>query len=192
MLKIALTGGIGSGKSTVAKYFKRLGAAVIDADEIVHDLLRKPKIIRRIVNYFGSGVLVNRQLDRKILRHLVFTNVKKRHWLEKLLHPLVYKKIQLCPKTRLPYIILVIPLLLETRKTTKFDRVLVIDSTEKNRIKRLRQRDHSSIRSIKNIMRTQVARRQRLAAADYLITNNGSLRNLEQQVKVLHCLFKRD
>lgn len=189
MLKIGLTGGIGSGKSIAAKYFKQLGVTVIDADEVVHDLLHNPKIVKKIVAYFGDTVLSNQKLDRKKMRAIIFTNLKKRRWLEKLLHPLAYKKLLASVKTKLPYYILVIPLLLETQKTNLVDRVLVIDSTQKNQIKRTQLRDHTSISAIKKIIRAQVTRKERLQQADDVIVNNGTSASLRQKIKKLHCYY---
>ena len=189
MLKIGLTGGIGSGKSTAAKYFKQLGISVIDADEIVHVLLGDRKLVKKIAAYFGNAVLTNQQLDRKKLRALVFTNSKKRHWLEKLLHPAVYKKMQTITKVGSPYLILVIPLLLETKKTNIVDRVLVIDTVQKNQIKRTQMRDRTSLTTVKKIIRAQVTRKQRLKQADDVITNNGTIAALKQQIKKMHCYY---
>lgn len=186
MLKIGLTGGIGSGKSIAARYFKRLGVTVIDADEIIHDLLRDPKLVKKIAAYFGKAVLTKQKLDRKKMRALIFANPKKRRWLEKLLHPLAYKKLLAPVKTKDPYYILVIPLLLETKKTNLVDRVLVIDSTQKNQIQRTKMRDHSSIAAIKKIIRAQVTRKQRLKQANDVIVNNGTTSSLKQKIKKLH------
>lgn len=186
MLKIGLTGGIGSGKSIAAKYFKQLGIAVIDADEIVHDLLRDQKLVKKIATYFGDAILTSQQLDRKKMRALIFTNPKKRRWLEKLLHPLAYKKLLAPVKTKYPYCILVIPLLLETKKTNLVDRVLVIDSTQKNQIKRTKTRDHTSTAAIKKIINAQVTCQQRLQQADDIIVNNGTKSALKQQIKKMH------
>ena len=144
MLKIGLTGGIGSGKSTVAKYFSQLGVAVLDADEIVHRLLNTSPIVKKISRHFGSEITKKVKLDRKKMRQLIFANPQKRRWLEKLLHPLVYKALQIPPKTQTPYLILVIPLLIETSRTKDVDRILVVDSTQKNRLQRLLQRDNSN------------------------------------------------
>ena len=189
MLKIGLTGGIGSGKSIAAKYFKQLGVTVIDADEIVHDLLRDQKLVKKIVAYFGDAVLTERQLDRKKMRTIVFTNKKKRQWLEKLLHPLAYKKLLAPVKTKLPYYILVIPLLLETKKTDLVDRVLIIDSTQKNQIQRTKMRDHSSAATIKKIIHAQVTPQQRLKQADDVLSNNKTVSVLKQQIKKLHYYY---
>lgn len=191
MLKIGLTGGIGSGKSTAAKYFKQLGVTVIDADKIVHSLLRDQKLVKKIVAYFGNAVLTNQQLDRKKLRTIVFTNNKRRKWLEKLLHPAVYQKMRSIIKVNSPYLIFVIPLLLETKKTNIVDRVLVIDTTQKNQIKRTQMRDHTSIAAVKKIIRTQISRKKRLTQADDVIINNGKIADLKRQIKIMHQFYKK-
>ena len=189
MLKIGLTGGIGSGKSTVAKYFKQLGATVIDADQIVHQLLRTRPIIKKITARFGNTVLKNSQLDHHKIRAIVFNSAKKRRQLEKLLHPLVYQKLKHLSKISASYVILVIPLLIETQKTKLVDRILVVDSTQKTRLQRLRKRDQSSAKLIKQIMRIQCSRNIRLKAADDIIINNDTLSALKKQVRMMHKLY---
>ena len=191
MLKIGLTGGIGSGKTTVANYFKQLGVKVIDADEIVHQLFKPGNIIyKQIVRHFGDAVLTEQQLDRKKMRAIIFSSPQKRKWLEKLLHPAVYKKMLSIKKSRSPYVILVIPLLLETKKTDIVDRILVIDTSQKKQIERTKARDHTSSAAVKNIIRTQIARKQRLKQADDIIVNNGTIFTLKQQIKKLHHYYK--
>lgn len=189
MLKIGLTGGIGCGKSIVAKYFAKLGACVIDSDAIVHELLQ-PKTIffKKIVKHFGEEILKpNRTLNRQKLREIVFKNKKERLWLEKLLHPKVFQELNLrAKKSKAKYCIFVIPLLFEVKAQKKVDRVLVVECPENIRIKRVALRDKVSAASVKRIIKTQVKRKVRLQNADDVIFNDGSLNDLKAQIKKLH------
>lgn len=189
MLKIGLTGGIGSGKSTVAKIFAELKVPIIDADIIVHALTTKGKpAYRKICSHFGAEVITDEgKLARKKLRDLVFANQKERVWLENLLHPLVFQAIKKHLKTmRAPYCILVIPLLFETDAIKLVDRALVIDCPKTVQIERITQRDHITKTKVKAIINTQISRRERLKMADDVICNQQSLSNLKKQVKIFH------
>lgn len=189
MLKIALTGGIGSGKSTVAKLFADLGVDVIDADSIAHQLVTSGKpALKLIVDHFGTKFLdKNGKLDRKQLRELIFHDAKQKKWLEQLLHPLIYQEMEKrINKVKSPYCILVIPLLFETACPKFVDRVLVIDTKEELQIQRIIKRDKLPIEEINLIISAQASRETRLQQADDIIINNGSLANLKEQVKKLH------
>ncbi len=189
MLKIGLTGGIGSGKSVVAKYFTKLKVPIIDADKIAHELLLpKTTTYKKIVKHFGSNFLTPQKLiNRKKLREVIFYNKKERVWLEKTLHPnictIMLKRVQ---KIKAPYCIMIIPLLFESRPPIKVDRVLVIDCPQKLQINRARKRDHSTTKQIRTIIKTQASRRLRKQKADDIILNTGSLKHLENMVKKLH------
>jgi len=194
MLKIGLTGGIGSGKSTVAQFFKELGVTVIDADVIAHELVvPSTQAFKKIITHFGNKVL-NKQgeLDRKLLRKLIFHDIKQKKWLENLLHPLVYQEINnRLKKIKVPYCILVIPLLLETKHEKFVDRILVVDTPEEQQISRITKRDKSSEQAVKAIIDSQISREQRLANANDIIYNNKSLANLKKQVQKLHQKYLR-
>ena len=192
VLKIGLTGGIGSGKSTVARYFAKLKVPIIDADEIVHELLKpKTSAYKKIVAHFGKTILTSRKLlNKKKLRDTIFSDSKERIWLEKLLHPQTIAKMQKdAKKTHAPYCILAIPLLFETRLPIKVDRILVVDCPKKTQIYRIHNRDHSSIKQIQNIIKTQINRGLRLQKAHDIIRNTGTLKNLEKEVKKLHLYY---
>lgn len=194
MLKIGLTGGIGSGKSVAAKHFAKLGAPVIDADTIVHDLIANKKtVLNKIIRHFGKDFqLSDGTLDRKKLREYIFHNPEERHWLEALLHPLVIKNMQQQLRNiKAPYCILVIPLLLETKAITLVDRVLVIDCPASIQIQRTGKRDRVSPQQIKAIIQTQISRQKRLAQADDILKNTGSLTTLKQQIKNLHLKYSK-
>jgi len=192
VLKIGLTGGIGSGKSTVAKYFAKLKAPVIDADEIVHKLLEpKTSAYKKIISHFGKTFLTSRKLiNKKKLRDVIFSNNKERLWLEKLLHPRTIAQMQgYAKKIHAPYCIMVIPLLFETKLPIKVDRRLVIDCPKKTQINRIRSRDHAGIKQIQNIIKTQASRGLRLHKADDIIRNTSTLKNLEKEVKKIHLYY---
>ncbi|MCK4607952.1 MAG: dephospho-CoA kinase [Gammaproteobacteria bacterium] len=189
VLIIGLTGGIGSGKSTVANYFAGLGITIIDADKIAHELTQpNSAALAKIVKHFGAEVLAdNGALNRAYLRQLIFQDNKAKEWLEKLLHPLIYKIIkQQAAKASSAYCILVVPLLLETKHESWVDRILVADAPEELQIKRAIERDNISITTAKSMLKAQLPRAKRLAAADDIIENSGSLDHLKRQVITLH------
>ena len=192
MIKIGLTGGIGSGKSEVAKYFAKLKVPIIDADKIAHELLYpKTATYKKVVAHFGESFLTaNKLINRKKLRDFVFTNKKERGWLEKILHPRIRTLMhQRTKKIKAPYCIMIIPLLFETKFPIKTDRVLVVDCPQKLQINRTHKRDCSHIKQIRNIIKTQASRALRLKNADDIIYNNGSLKHLEKTVKILHFYY---
>lgn len=192
MLKIGLTGGIGSGKSTVAKYFAKLKVPVIDADEVVHGLFEPNTIIyKKIVAHFGRDFLTSKKfLNKKKLRNAIFSSSKERIWLEKLLHPRTRAEMQRrAAKSVASYCILVVPLLFETKFPFKVDRILVIDCPQKIQIKRVHNRDHSSTKQIQAIIKAQTSRNLRLQRANDVICNSGSLKELKTAVKKLHYYY---
>jgi dephospho-CoA kinase len=189
VLKIGLTGGIGCGKTTVAKYFSKLKVSVVDADKIAHELLaRETATYKKIVTHFGREYLTkNKLINRKKLAGLIFANKKERIWLEKLLHPhirsIINKRLS---KIKTIYCIVVLPLLFETKYKIKTDRVLVVDCPQKTQIKRIRVRDKRPVSEINKIIKTQAGRGLRLKRADDIISNDSSLKHLERIVKKLH------
>lgn len=192
MLKIGLTGGIGSGKSTVAKLFAELNVPVIDADYIVRELTTTNKnVLSQIKKHFGAEYFTHdRKLDRKKLRDHVFKNETDRTWLEDLLHPLVFKAIKKQLRTiKAPYVILVIPLLFETQATELVDRTLAVDCPETLQITRITARDQVSKKAVKAIIQSQIPRKIRCVLANDLIPNTSSITKLKQQVKKLHAQY---
>ncbi len=189
MLRIGLTGGIGSGKSAVCERFTKLGAPVIDTDTIARDLVKpgEPALLQ-IAELFGEEVIqANGSLDRARMRELVFIDEAKRAQLEALLHPLIRQEMQRqIALLKTPYVILAIPLLIEKGWQQQLDRVLVVDCSEALQRERALKRDGSSPQTIDAIIASQVGRDERLAAADDIIDNNGSIEALQGQVEALH------
>ncbi len=187
---IGLTGGIGSGKTTVSDMFAELGVDIIDADVVARQIVEPgSEALIAIKNYFGSEYINDQhQLNRSKLRTQVFNNPTDKQWLNKLLHPLIREKMLQQLKAALsPYCILVAPLLLENGLQKLVNRVLVIDIDEENQIKRTVLRDPSSAEEVKNIIASQMTRKTRLNFADDIIKNqNTTLSEVQQQVSILH------
>lgn len=189
MLRIGLTGGIGSGKSTVASLFAQHAVPVIDADEISHRLTRPGMpAARQILSAFGPEIAgPDGGIDRKRLGRCIFGDTVKRKRLEAILHPLIRTEMERAVRELdAPYCLLVIPLLIETGQRDLVDRVLVVDIEERLQIERVRSRDGKSETEIQAILDAQASRSQRLAAADDRLTNNGDLASLRIQVEALH------
>ena len=192
MLKIGLTGGIGCGKSTVARVFEQLKTPVIDADEIAHQLVAIGQpALAQIQQEFGTDVLnPDGSLNRKKLRELIFSDPEQKQKLESILHPLVYRSIQAKIKQlNTPYCIICIPLIFETNMTHLVDRILVVDCSVETQIKRVRKRDNMAIERIQSIIDSQVSRAFRKAHTNDLIDNSVTDDRLAEEVKKLHNLY---
>lgn len=188
-LLIGLTGGIGTGKSTVCKLFAERGVAVIDADAVAKELVALDQpALQAIVQEFGKGIIdAKGRLRRDRLRSLVFSDPERRKRLEKLLHPLILEEmLNRANRAGGPYCILCIPLLVETDQSSAVDRVLVVDAPQALQIQRVMERDHLTIDEIKAIMHAQASREDRLEAADDVIMNASDMTKLAEQVNALH------
>ena len=190
MLSIGLTGGIGSGKSEAARMFSRLGVPVIDADEIAHRAVQPgSEALAEIVALFGEAVLsADGTLDRAGIADIVFEKPELRQRLEAIIHPRVRQRIRAdkARYERLPYVIIVIPLLLESGQRDLVDRVLTVNADEGVRIARVRARDNRTETQIRAIIKSQADDQQRRSAADDALDNNGSLEELRLAVQQLH------
>jgi dephospho-CoA kinase len=192
-LCIGLTGGIGSGKSSAARLFEALGAAVIDTDAIAHELTRVGgAALDAIRCAFGDEyIAADGGLDRSRMRRLVFSNRAARANLEAILHPLIRDETRArVAAARAPYIVIVVPLLLETGAYSDLtDRVLVVDCSENAQIARTAARSGLTEPEVRAIMATQVSRSQRLAAAHDVLHNDGDLAALGEKVQALHLRY---
>ncbi len=189
MLTIGLTGGIGSGKSTVSDIFQSLGVPVIDSDLIAREVVQPGEPgLEGIIQHFGKEILQSDgSLDRQRLRNLVFDDETARKHLEQILHPLIRQRSQQRLATlNTPYAILAIPLLVETGLSDSVDRVLVVDCPELVQIERICSRDGINPDQAQAILAAQCSRKQRLEAADDIIDNYQSIDNLTQAVASLH------
>lgn len=192
VMVVGLTGGIGSGKSTVANMFKDLGVPIINADVISHNIVNNdPCVLQQIINKFGKQYLtVEQTLDRRKLKQIIFSDPTSRLWLEQLLHPLIIKEInKQAQNTKAPYCVVEIPLLIEAGLQDTVDRILTVDCTEDLQLQRAMRRDNHSAAEINNIIATQMTRKQRLAINTDIIENTSDLATLMGQVHKLHGLY---
>ncbi len=186
---IALTGGIGSGKSVVASLFEELGVPIIDSDAISKNIILPNKpCFKEIINQFGEKILTNEgTIDRYKLREIIFDDAVARAKLENILHPVIFKNIDSqIALINYPYCLVIVPLLIETKSTQRFDRILVIDALESLQLKRVVERDSASPILIKKIIKTQVSRKERLHYANDIIVNNDETINLNKSINDLH------
>lgn len=188
---VGLTGGIGSGKSTVAELFAQRGAALVDTDVIAHALTgAQGGAMRELAAAFGDGVLrADGGLDRAAMRRLAFADPVVRVRLEAILHPLIraHSEVACAAAVAAPYVLLIVPLLVESADyRRRADRVLVVDCDEAVQIARVMARSGLAAEEVEAIMATQASRAQRQAAADDLVFNDGEMAALAAQVDGLH------
>lgn len=187
---VGLTGGIGSGKSAAAEEFARLGASVVDTDAIAHELTRAGGgAIPEVERLFGAEVIgADGAMDRAKVRARVFADPAAKRALEALLHPMIRDESRRrIASAEGPYVLHVVPLLIESADyRMRVDRVLVVDCPEALQIERVRARSGLSEAQVRAILASQASRAERLAAADDVIDNGGSLDALREQVAALH------
>lgn len=184
-----MTGGIGSGKTTVANGFSALGVPVIDTDVLARELVEPGQpALAEIISTFGTiATTADGRLDRNYMRQLIFTDPARKTQLEAILHPKIRQRIRtLLADIRSAYCIVVIPLLFETRQTDLVDRILVVDSPEKEQLTRVAARDSLSDNAIMAIINSQANRNTRLAAADDIIVNDRGMSELTGHIQKLH------
>jgi dephospho-CoA kinase len=190
---VGLTGGIGSGKSAAAAEFERLGADVVDTDAIAHELTgRAGRALPEIERVFGAALIGdNGALDRTKMRSLVFADPAAKKALEALLHPMIREESQRrIAASRGPYLVHVVPLLIESADyRSRVDRVLVIDAPVEMQVERVRLRSALSEAEVRAIVAAQTTRAQRLAAADDVIENRGTIDALRKQVAAFHLKY---
>jgi len=188
-LRIGLTGGIASGKSSVAQRFAELGVPVIDADESARIVVAPGSPgLADVVSQFGENLLTpDGELDRRLLRNLIFSDPGRRRQLEAILHPLIRADMEHRASIASgPYLVMAIPLLIESGGRGRIDRVLVVDVDEEVQLKRLMERDGGTMEQAKAILAVQASRANRLQAADDVLPNVGSLSELRHGVDQLH------
>jgi dephospho-CoA kinase len=189
-LRIGLTGGVASGKSTVSQRFGELGVPVIDADVASRKVVEPGKPgLAQVVQSFGVGILdADGKLDRRVLRDLIFKDSSLRQALDAILHPLIRAEMEHeAAQSKGPYVVMAIPLLVEGGSAGKrVDRVLVVDADEPLQLQRLQARDGSSVEQARAILASQANRAARLAAADDVLLNTGTVAELRQAVDRLH------
>ncbi|MBV7470682.1 dephospho-CoA kinase [Aeromonas sp. sif0611] len=190
MYVVAITGGIGSGKTTVANQFAALGIEVVDADLIARDVVAPgTPALAAITSHFGPEILTEQGLlDRRALRERIFSDPAAKSWLNALLHPIIRSEmLRQCAAVSSPYCLLVVPLLVENRLTELADRVLVIDVDEATQIERTCRRDGVSQAQAQAILASQASRTERLAMADDVLDNqSGTTETIRARILALH------
>ena len=189
---VGLTGGIGSGKSAAASFFKNEGISVIDADHVAKEVVEKDTPgFKKVVEYFGTEIIhADGSIDRAKLRKEVFESIEKREALESITHPLVREKmLERILASKSPYSIIEVPLIFETKSMSSYDRVLVIDCESKLQLERAALRDNNSSAVIQNIINSQCSREERLSIANDVISNNDSLKNLQLRSLAMHHFY---
>lgn len=186
---VALSGGIASGKSTIANLFAQLGVPIIDADVIARQVVEiGTDAYKLIIKHFSQEILLpNNEIDRSQLREIIFNNDHERLWLNNLLHPIIQEQtqIQIAQQTA-AYVIWVVPLLVENNLHNLADRVLMVDTPEQLQLERLIQRDNIDESLAKKMISSQISSQKRLTYADDIIVNNGDLTSLTAQINKLH------
>lgn len=186
---IGLTGGIGSGKSTVTQRFNELGIQSVDADDITRDVVAPGSFcLSKIVERFSANILLtDGSLDRRMLRDIIFKKKNERLWLESITHPPIRQRLmsQLANATS-KYVLLVHPLLFETGQNHVCRLTISIDTDKETQIKRIIARDTLNERQAKQIIDTQLSNSKRLKQADFIVKNNSNMIDVHAKVLVLH------
>lgn len=191
---VGLTGGIGSGKSTIAGAFKRLGVRVIDADQASRAVVEPGSdALSAIINHFSDDqLLIDGQLNRVVLREIIFNNPEQKVWLEELLHPLIGEWItmQIQQPSSSPYIILESPLLFETDQYKSVNTSLLVDLSPELQKHRASKRDGVTTEQIQAIIDTQMSRERKISVANYIFDNSLTLESIDKRVLDLHYQFE--
>ncbi len=196
MLKVGLTGSIGTGKSTVAKILQELGAYVIDADKIVHQLLKKEDVKQKIKEVFGDVFDENGEIDKKKLAAIIFNNPEKKKQLEGILHPLVFQEIQNWLKEiekKDPEAVAVaeVPLMIETGSYKNYDKIIVVYAPEELQLERLVKKGMTKEEALRRI-KSQMPIEEKVKYADIVIENTGSIEELKEKVEDIYKKLKEE
>lgn len=193
ILRIGLTGGIASGKSTVADMFAELGAEIIDTDVIAREIVAVGQpALDEIREEFGDAAMTDEgELDRASMRRLVFADPECRGRLEAILHPRIREEtVRRAEAGEGPYLLIVVPLLTVSPLRDFVDRILVVDCAEETQIRRLLARDAETVGQARRILEAQASRSERLAIADDVVQNDGELEETRAQVLALHEIYR--
>ncbi|MBN1948763.1 MAG: dephospho-CoA kinase [Candidatus Cloacimonetes bacterium] len=183
---IAITGAIASGKSLASNWFRSQGYQVVSTDKIAHTILDDPDISRKIRDHFGDGVCLEGRIDRKLLGKVIFSEKRHQQWLNRLIHPQVFKEMDsIIREAEADYLIFEVPLLFESGLERCFDLIMNIDAEEEILINRITARDRISESEARLKLASQLAPVQKARLADVNINNNGSVEMLEVQLKEL-------
>ncbi|EEF78848.1 dephospho-CoA kinase [Methylophaga thiooxydans] len=191
--RVGLTGGVACGKSTVSQLFSELGVTIIDADVIARKLLEKDTdCYKQVIELFGTDITFSDgEINRALLRDLVFSDATAKHQLEKILHPEVREQmLALAETSETAYCIFVVPLLVEADMLDLVDRILVIDIPEATQLERLIKRDKLTKTQAQNILNNQATRQQRMQVANDLIDNQNDINSLKDKVEQLHHFYR--
>lgn len=192
MLKIGLTGGIGSGKSLAGSLFNELGIMTIDADRVAQQITSPgTDFFSSILSHFGPEFLTeDNHLDRRKLRDIIFNEPNERQWLEDLLHPAIRATLnEQINVANTPYVIAIIPLLTRTSKLSFIDRTLLIDASQELQIERAMLRDNMTKEQALKIINAQSSRQEKIAIADDIIINNNDSDDLKYKVSEIHQFY---
>lgn len=197
MIVVGLTGGIGSGKSTVARFFKEIGAVLIDADELAHDAIRRGGAsYDQVVAHFGERVLTAEgEIDRKRLGRIVFNDPAERHRLNQIIHPWVLaeakrREAQISEQNPAAVVIFEVPLLIESGAHREVDRVVVVRADRETRIHRLGRRDGLSPEEANKRIGAQMPEDERILYADYVVETDRPLSDVRRQVEEIYRVLR--
>ena len=189
---IAVTGGIGSGKSIVCQWFSDQGIPVISADILGHEALLSPAVQKKIIAEFGKSVVLNGNIDRQLLGNIVFDDADKTARLNAITHPYIISRIKKMLKSQKENLaVFEIPLLFEVGLENLFDKIVIVWAIGNIRVERLKMRRGMNERKISMIMAKQFSQEMAKARADYVIVNNGSLEELEEKLGELYATLKQ-
>ena len=191
MFTLGLTGGIATGKSTATDFFAKKGIDIVDADEISRDLQKKGQVgYEAILKKYSPSILTHEgDIDRAKLREIAFKDESEKNWLEELMHPLIRQEILVAfSKIKSKWAIYSAPL---WSSKNKFDRVLVIDAPEKIQIQRISDRDKSTKKTAKEIIKTQMKRNKRISFSDDLLINDDSMEVFKRKLEFYFTIYEK-